>query len=512
MSEPTGNDIFAASARWRASLGKGVNAELHAGMARPFVGQVHPYVAKALEGVCEHLAGMADGQGRNDYANGQLWRFIGYAAAGHIDEGTVLVELRNAAANSGLGEFELRKLFRSDVTGALAIGRQTPLDPPPRQDRPTTPGQTDPSALLWTPPDVNPSTGELLDPPPDVDPAIALAELEAHRENLVRERLPVLDWHELWNNPAEVEWLLEPLVPARRLVALYSPPKVGKSLLMLEVAAAIATGRTVLGVHEVTPRRVLYVDFENDPDGDVQPRLQAMGYNPDELGGLRYLSFPSLDTLDTANGGAMLLAAAQVHEVDLVVIDTVSRAVGGDENSNDTWLSFYRCTGLPLKRAGIACLRLDHSGKDAEKGMRGGSAKYGDVDAVWRLSTVVADHTYTLECTDNRFPLTEKLLTLHREPAPWLHHRVDPGAKYAAFVAGRDEAVAVLDRLKLPDDVGEVVASRAVREAGETVRRTALRAALTERKARAERLSGLTWTPPPVLDGDGVVTTEPGVS
>jgi hypothetical protein len=59
-----------------------------------------------------------------------------------------------------------------------------------------------------------------------------------------------------------------------------------------------------------------------------------------------------------------------------VVIDTVSRAIDGEENSNDTWLN----------QLGIAMIRLDHSGKDETKGMRGGSAKSGDVDAVW-LST-----------------------------------------------------------------------------------------------------------------------------
>ena len=34
-------------------------------------------------------------------------------------------------------------------------------------------------------------------------------------------------------------------------------------------------------------------------------------------------------------------------------------------------------------------VRLDHTGKDQTKGQRGGSAKYGDVDAVWKLTEVV---------------------------------------------------------------------------------------------------------------------------
>jgi hypothetical protein len=43
--------------------------------------------------------------------------------------------------------------------------------------------------------------------------------------------------------------------------------------------------------------------------------------------------------------------------------------------------------------------------------MRGGSAKYGDVDAVWRL-TALNENTILLECTDHRMPVPEKMLTL----------------------------------------------------------------------------------------------------
>jgi RecA-family ATPase len=81
----------------------------------------------------------------------------------------------------------------------------------------------------------------------------------------VRERLPILDWHDCGPAKTTEEWIIEPILPARRLVALYSAPKVGKSLLMLELAVGIARGSRVLGAVPDRPRRVLYVDFENDP-------------------------------------------------------------------------------------------------------------------------------------------------------------------------------------------------------------------------------------------------------
>jgi hypothetical protein len=262
----------------------------------------------------------------------------------------------------------------------------------------------------------------------------------------VAENLPVLDWHEVWANQTEEEWIVEPLLARRRLVALYSAPKVGKSLLMLEIAAAIASGCEVLGSKPPEPIRTLYVDFENDPRGDVRERLQDMGYAPDQLANLCYLSFPNLGKLDTERGAKELLAAVAHYRCEVVVVDTVSRSVEGDENENDTWLSFYRHTGLKLKQAKVALIRLDHSGKDEKRGQRGGSAKSGDVDAVWRLSRQGGEDsdTFDLVCEAQRFPIQRKKLTIRREVDP-LRHEVssDPymDARARLFTLFRDKKV-----------------------------------------------------------------------
>jgi hypothetical protein len=236
------------------------------------------------------------------------------------------------------------------------------------------------------------------------------------------ERFPRIDWAALWNEPEDEDWILEPLIPARRAVALYSAPKLGKSLLMLEVAAAVARGVPVLGV---TPEQgpVLYVDFENDPRGDVRRRLRTMGLGPADLDGLHYLSFPSMAAFDSPQGGAELLARAVEAGACLVVIDTVSRTIAGEENSNDTWVAFYRNTGLKLKEAGIAYVRLDHSGKDDTKGMRGGSAKSGDVDAVWQL-TKPGTEDFLLFCEAARMniPEEQRSIGFRRVVDPYLRH------------------------------------------------------------------------------------------
>lgn len=304
---------------------------------------------------------------------------------------------------------------------------------------------------------------------------------EDHRAR-VREAFPAIDWHELWADDTEEEWILEPLLPARRLVALYSAPKVGKSLLMLEIAVGISRGTETLGVTPPRPFTVLYVDFENDPKGDIRSRLQAMGHHPDVLGNLRYLSFPTLAALDSAAGAEQLLAAVDAYQAEVVVIDTVSRAVKGEENENDTWLAFYRHTGLALKQAKVALIRLDHSGKDESKGQRGGSAKSGDVDAVWRMSKVT-DSVFQIECEATRIPITEKTLVVRRESDP-LRHVVNGEGVAGLRKVRVEDMVAWFDEEGYPDDMTVREAAEAWRESGRQGGQGSISAAVKQRKER----------------------------
>ena len=308
-----------------------------------------------------------------------------------------------------------------------------------------------------------------------LDPDASEDEREEAKTSYIRERLPILDWQALWEDTTEEEWIVEPLLAKRRLVALYSAPKVGKSLLMLELAAAMASGRPVLGNNPTEPIAVLYVDFENDPRGDIRTRLEAMGYGPHDLERLCYLSFPTLAKLDTKQGADELLAAIAEYGCEVVVIDTVSRSVAGDENENDTWLNFYRHTGLRLKQAEVAMIRLDHSGKDESKGQRGGSAKSGDVDAVWRLAKLGHD-LFRLTCEANRFLITEQLVDLQRVEHPHLRHKRDMDARAKAA----DEIIGKLAKAGVPRDgsVGTRAAQKLLRQAGITFSKAALTSAL----------------------------------
>ncbi|HEX7461761.1 MAG TPA: AAA family ATPase [Dermatophilaceae bacterium] len=295
-----------------------------------------------------------------------------------------------------------------------------------------------------------------------------------------------INWLDLWTNtPDEIEWLCEPLLARGRSVALYSPAKAGKSLLALEIAAALAAGRAVIGNPAGDPLRVLYVDLENTPE-DLRDRLTALGYGPTDLGNLAYLSFPSLPALDSAEGGRHLLACALKHRADLVIIDTVSRVIEGKEDAADTFNALYRHAMVHLKAKKIAALRLDHSGKDLERGQRGSSAKDGDVDAVWLL-TKMTERTLYLTRRMSRSPAGADRIDLRREFSPLRHVATTAAANLPAEV---QDAYDALDRAGVPMDLGRDRCRAALKEIGIDVGSNTTMAAIVKARKTHENLPG----------------------
>lgn len=298
-------------------------------------------------------------------------------------------------------------------------------------------------------------------------------------------RYPVLDWSQTFDGaPDDVEWLVTDMIARGQSYSLVSPAKAGKSLLMLDAAAAIATGRTALGQRPQKPARVLYVDHENSRD-DLVERLRDMGYRADDLENLRYLSFPTMPPLDGAVGGLDIVEIAEHHDAALVIIDTVARVVAGEENSADTYRNLYRHTLSPMKAQGRALVRLDHQGKD-RAGARGSSAKNDDVDVVWQLSQLLDDDgevLIRLKLERQRGSSHPDHLLLRRETNPLLRHVLRPDALTPTQAQRVGDCVDALIRLRLPADTGSRKARVALREHGHRFGNDTIAAAVRVRKA-----------------------------
>ena len=357
----------------------------------------HRYAHATVAQVCAELACAVEGT-RNDTAFRVACRLVELANAPWSGLGLVDAEhaYYPAGLACGLGGWELGQVWRHAVArigdGAATLppsylgGDVAPFVTPPvggtTGDPFTDPGQVraggDPfeaavAREVWT-----------LQVRAEARRRLDVAAVEAVRA--AAGALEPLEWRELMaRDHSLVAWLPGKLAERGQQVAVVGEGKCGKSLFMLELAWRAAAGKDFLTYTGCGPLRVVYADREN-AQRDVAQRLAALGAHPDELAGLAYYSFPVLPYLDES--GAELLALVERHNADIVVLDTVSRFVMGGENDSDTWLSLYRNVHAHLKARGCAGFRLDHFGKDTERGSRGSSAKSQDIDHVWEMAVL----------------------------------------------------------------------------------------------------------------------------
>jgi hypothetical protein len=292
-----------------------------------------------------------------------------------------------------------------------------------------------------------------------------------------RSTLDVVDWPRFWSRDRSGAFLVEPLIPRGRQVGLYGPAKVGKSELAQYLAAGFASGTDLHG-DATEAGIVLYLDLEMTAD-DLEERLRDFGYGPDsDLSRLAYALHPPLPPLDTRAGGLALVAEVDAVGADLVVIDTLSKVVEGEENAADTYRRFAQHTGLLLRRRECSLLRLDHSGKDLTKGARGSSAKADDLDAVFRMSRGDAG-IVRLDLTHQRIGWIEPVNLTRTEDATGIRYRV---TQSQTWPEGTAATAAILDQLNAPITIGGNQAEQLLRDNGHPTRRKVALAAARYRR------------------------------
>jgi hypothetical protein len=156
----------------------------------------------------------------------------------------------------------------------------------------------------------------------------------------------------------------------------------------------------------------------------------------------------------------------------------------GKENDADTFIEFYRWTGIALKRRGVTWARLDHAGHDPSH-QRGSSGKGDDVDVIWKL--IKGDGGITLHRDDARMAWVEDKLAYTIKTDPLRYERTG-----VLWPARTKEIAADLDRLDVPLEAGRGVARKAFKAAGIKATNGDLSAGLRWRRSQAHNLSDLT--------------------
>ena len=182
-------------------------------------------------------------------------------------------------------------------------------------------------------------------------------------------------------------FLLSPIIHEQGLTMLYAYRGVGKTLLALAIALAVASGNKLFHWLCSEPRGVLYIDGEMSAQA-LQERLRALALGAGidiQATRLRIIT-PDTQELpmpNLAQEAGQRLIEPHLEGVSLVVVDNLAcLCSAGKENETESWVPVQRWL-LNLKRRGISTLAVHHAGKSGEQ--RGTSAREDVMDSVVSL-------------------------------------------------------------------------------------------------------------------------------
>lgn len=209
--------------------------------------------------------------------------------------------------------------------------------------------------------------------------------------------LRTIDLGSLLDTPMpERQWLLSPWLREQESVLIWAAPGVGKTMLTLSLALAVAGGGSLLGWTAPRPARVLFIDGEMPLD-DLKGRLGFLAGAVEglDLGAARanltilarhhqcpdtpFRDFGSEDQKD------QILALIRSYRPDLVILDNLSTlATMDDENGAAETQRIVRLL-TRLKQARIATVVVHHSGKSG-RAYRGSSMLATTFEAIIGLT------------------------------------------------------------------------------------------------------------------------------
>lgn len=228
-------------------------------------------------------------------------------------------------------------------------------------------------------------------------PARVMEHLEAAIENLrqgIAGELPEpIDLVRLLEDDAAepVPWAVKGLFAKGDILVVGGEGGTGKSILALDLSIALATGGQFLGLEIDGPQRVLYLDEENQPHtARRRLRQHLLGREIQDPDGLFYYLHAG-HRMDSPEGRGAVSALVDKHEARWVVLDSLIRFIGGDENSNTDAAKFSASLKAERIRSDVGWIVLAHLAKpskdrpDAVHRVRGAGEFVNSSDALLTL-------------------------------------------------------------------------------------------------------------------------------
>jgi AAA domain len=191
-----------------------------------------------------------------------------------------------------------------------------------------------------------------------------------------------------------VEWLWRGRIPKNKLTMFDGDPDLGKSVVTIDIAARVSTGRPFPDDAPCEVGNVLIVNVEDGIEDTIVPRLKAHGADlsrififssvPDDRGGTRLLELPQ-DIVILEN-------KVIERDISLVIIDPVLTMLGGDSNKDQDARKALTPIRDLAERRGVAVVCIRHLNKSVGlKAIQRGGGNMGLI-GVARAGSFFAEH------------------------------------------------------------------------------------------------------------------------
>lgn len=259
----------------------------------------------------------------------------------------------------------------------------------------------------------------------------------------------------------EPEYLVDSVLP-EGVSLLASPPKIGKTLLALNIAVALSTGGRALGSIPVRQGRVLFLALEGSKRG-LKRRIEAMLSMGEKRPELLHIcrEFPKMD-----DGGADLIGQyLQLYrDTRLVIIDTLKRVRGrGDARRNlyDEDYDALQPINELREETGVSFLVIHHTNKreagdDVLDLVSGSTGLTGAVDNVLVLQKQRGQADAKLTIIPREEEEAEYALRFDAAIATWI---LEGPADEIAKTAERQQIMSVLRSAESALSTGEIAAA-----------------------------------------------------
>lgn len=221
----------------------------------------------------------------------------------------------------------------------------------------------------------------------------------------------------LFTDPPPRRWLFADVIPCGKVILLVAPGGTGKSMFSIQLGASIATGLPFADVWEVGETGGVLLLLGEDDDEELHRRtfnicnqlaprqetdaIPRLGENliiksmvgEDNL--LTTADSQSKEVRQTPLVNRLILAAKQIPNLKLIVIDPASRFRGGDENASQDVTRFVEAVERVAQATGAAVLIIHHANKGSmsssepsQSASRGSSALTDGVRLQMNLATL----------------------------------------------------------------------------------------------------------------------------